>query len=91
LESGIRNLESAPPPASRQGLKSEISDFKSPGPKSKDPAARRYYNDAVEGLKLLYESALDGHPGAKEELRAEAERLLQRGARWRDATHAAKK
>jgi transcriptional regulator with XRE-family HTH domain len=45
----------------------------------------RYFNNALEGLKLLYEAAAAGSPGARESLRHEADRLVERAAQWRDA------
>jgi transcriptional regulator with XRE-family HTH domain len=83
LESGISNLGSSSPPAPPQGLKSQIQNLKSPKA-GDDVEAVRYYDDAVEALGILYEVATAGHPGAKEELRAEAIRLIERGAHWRD-------
>jgi hypothetical protein len=58
----------------------------SPDPEAGEVPALESYNDAVIGLDLLYEAALESS-GAREELRAEAERLVARGARWHDAIH----
>lgn len=74
------------------GLKSQISDFQSwPPANARAPAddaeLLRYFNTAATALSLLYEAAAAGHPGAKTVLRSEAERLLKRGAEWRDAKY----
>jgi hypothetical protein len=50
--------------------------------------AIRYYNDAVMALDALFQAALSS-AGAREELRAEAERLMKRGVQWRDAKYQA--
>ena len=47
------------------------------------------YNEAVIALDVLYETGLES-PGACEELRAEADRLLHRAVQWRDANYALK-
>jgi len=46
--------------------------------------AVRYYNDAVIALDELYEAALTSE-GAREQLRAEAVRLVDRSVHWHDA------
>ena len=61
-----------------------------PDPEAGEVPALESYNDAIIGLDLLYEAALES-PGAREELRAEAERLVTRGARWHDAQSVLKK
>ena len=48
-----------------------------------DAAITRYYNDAVMGLDELFEAALTSD-AARDELRAEADRLVKRGIEWRD-------
>jgi len=53
----------------------------------KDADLARYFNDGMEGLNLLYEAAAAGVSGAREVLKAEAERLVRRGAQWRDAKY----
>ena len=47
-----------------------------------DAQVERYYNHAEMGLRLLAESASQGHPGAKEELRHLAELIARRAAKW---------
>ena len=47
-----------------------------------DTQVDRYYNHAEMGLRLLAESANQGHPGAKEELRHLAELIARRAAKW---------
>jgi hypothetical protein len=59
-------------------------------PNKAEVLALRYYNDAVIGLDLLYVAALRSH-GARQELHAEADRLVRRGAQWRDLKYKGKK
>jgi transcriptional regulator with XRE-family HTH domain len=59
--------------------------------KADDPELLQYFDLAVGALNLLYETALAGWSGAKTVLRDEAERLVKRGAQWRDAKYALKK
>ena len=47
----------------------------------------RYFNQAVEGLNLLYGAADAGISGAKAIPHAEADRPLERGGRRRDAKY----
>jgi transcriptional regulator with XRE-family HTH domain len=54
-------------------------------PPKSDVELARYFNDALQGLKILYEAAAAGSPGARESLRHEADRLVERAAQWRDA------
>lgn len=49
----------------------------------------RYHNLAVLALDELYEAAVES-PGAREELRAEADRLVRRAGQWRDTKNAFK-
>ena len=71
------------------GLKSPISNPKSATPvrapaPGDDAELVRYFNDGATGLDILYEAAAAGHPGAKEALRNEADRLVRRATEWRD-------
>jgi transcriptional regulator with XRE-family HTH domain len=59
--------------------------------KADDPELLQYFDLAVGALNLLYETALAGRSGAKTVLRDEAERLVKRGAQWRDAKYGLKK
>ncbi len=45
--------------------------------------ALRYYNDAVIALDVLYAASFTSE-GAREELHAEALRLMERAAQWHD-------
>ena len=47
-----------------------------------DDEVQAYYHHAETGLKLLAESASQGHLGAKEELRHLAELIARRAAKW---------
>ena len=47
-----------------------------------DDEVQAYYHHAETGLKLLAESASQGHRGAKEELRHLAELIARRAAKW---------
>jgi hypothetical protein len=64
------------------------SPLNTPEPAARDDAALtlEYLNDAVIALDVLYEAALES-TGAREELRAEADRLIERAGNWRDANH----
>lgn len=58
------------------------SQFQSP---SDDVDLARYYNDALIGIEMLYETAAAGSCGAKVILRDIAERIVIRAAAWRIA------
>ena len=58
-----------------------------PNRNRREALALRYYNDAVLALDMLFEAAVAGHPGAVRLLHNEAERLVRRGAQWRDAKY----
>jgi hypothetical protein len=58
-------------------------------PRDDEVLALGYYNDAVIALEVLYEAALES-AGAREELHAEADRLLKRAVQWRDMKYASK-
>jgi hypothetical protein len=64
-------------------MEESSSNTPDPAPDIPEDQAVRYYNDAVIALDLLYDVALASE-GALEELRAEAERLIERGAHWLD-------
>lgn len=60
-----------------------------PAPNADTPLVLQHYNEAVLALDILYEVALLSE-GAREELRAEAGRLVERAGKWRDVKHAFK-
>ncbi len=55
-----------------------------PVPSKQEVLVIRYYNDAVIAVDELYEAALTSE-GAREQLRAETVRLVERAAHWHDA------
>jgi DNA-binding transcriptional regulator YiaG len=79
------------------GLKSQISDLKSPAPQPakatprKLPAPQneeqeqilRLYSDAAQGLDFIWEAAMAGEAGAKTLLADLADKLTTRGGDWR--------
>jgi hypothetical protein len=73
-------LES-PRPAGPQ--KPAASAPRTPAP-GDDVELLRYFNDAVDGLNQIYGDATAGSSRTKPILRAEADRLVKRGAQLRD-------
>jgi len=56
--------------------------WSSPPAASNPVLTARYRNDAMIGIDIIYEAAMQGSPGAGEVLRNLAERINERAARW---------